>query len=423
MIRRKFWVLGSATAVLLFLGAFLFASPPIAEATLVVSEGEVTVEQAVNRMLVVPAREQVTLSSGESMALTAGDTLKLAEGATAQLRFMDGSTVGLSDEALLHVTELVDTEDSFRVRLYLFAGRTASRVVHLIDADDAFVISTPSSTTSVRGTRFIVNVIDEASSEVACEEGSVLVSTEEESVEVPAGFQLRVETGKPLEVQPRLDPENPAITGYYGTEEAESQNPVCPPGGCFVPSPTPTVVTSQQVAQSNPPQQNSQPVSQPSTKATTKPSAIPSATATKTATATATATSTATKTATPTATASATPAATSTRSATAVPTSTPTTAPTSAPTATPGSSSVDTDPATPPPDEPTPTATPTIPTPTPVTPTAEPTSVIVNDGDPGVDSLPADPTTPAPAATTPPPTTSSDNPQEQDGDAQGDNEQ
>lgn len=202
MFRHRFWALGSATAMILFLGSFLFASPTVTEATLVVTGGEVFLQPAAGSVMTRARQVEQIVATGETTAVKAGDTLQLSPDATAQLRFLDGSTVDLSEGALLHVTELVDTDESFRVRLYLFTGRTVSRVVHLLDADDAFVIGTPSSTTSVRGTVFSVRSIDEGSSEIICDEGLVLVTTPDGSIEVPAGFHLWVESGQPLEIEP-----------------------------------------------------------------------------------------------------------------------------------------------------------------------------------------------------------------------------
>lgn len=204
--RNRFWMLGSAAAILLFLGAFLFTSPSATEATLVVSEGTATIEGPANRPFNAVARRQRMVAAGETFGLQAGSTLQLSQGASAQLRFRDGSSMELTEGALLHLTELVEQDETFRVRVFLFAGRTLSRVEHLLDADDAFIISTPSSTTSVRGTVFSVQVINDAESEVDVEEGTVVVSTETESVEVHAGFRLRVRTGKPLDVEPRPEP-------------------------------------------------------------------------------------------------------------------------------------------------------------------------------------------------------------------------
>lgn len=241
MFRHKYWVLGGASAILLFLGAFIFTSPTVAEATLVVSEGEVVVEHGTTRLFVVPTREQRTVTAGETLALKAGDTVQLHPGATAQLRLLNGSTVDLSEGALLHITELVNTRETFRVRLYLFAGRTVNRIEHLLDVDDAFVISTPSSTTSVRGTVFAVEVLSEDSTVVTVDEGSVFVSTEDAGVEVPAGFKLRVEVGQPLGLpEPKPAWEPPLMAEVDSRVSAPVLNTVSPceadPAACVTPA-------------------------------------------------------------------------------------------------------------------------------------------------------------------------------------------
>ncbi|HOA24071.1 MAG TPA: FecR domain-containing protein [Aggregatilineales bacterium] len=347
MFRHKYWVLGGASAILLFLGAFIFTSPTVAEATLVVSEGEVVVEHGTTRLFVVPTREQRTVTAGETLALKAGDTVQLHPGATAQLRLLNGSTVDLSEGALLHITELVNTRETFRVRLYLFAGRTVNRIEHLLDVDDAFVISTPSSTTSVRGTVFAVEVLSEDSTVVTVDEGSVFVSTEDAGVEVPAGFKLRVEVGQPLGLpEPKPAWEPPLMAEVDSRVSAPVLNTVSPceadPAACVTPA-----ADQPPADQPAPVAEQPQPARQQSQRpapvlAAAQPTVRPTATLPPTATPKPTLTPTLPPT------------------NTSVPTATPTSVPTVAPTAT---QPPPTDPPPPPPtdpptpEEPTPTAT------------------------------------------------------------------
>src|SRR5690606_16153314 len=212
---KRLWVLGGATAIILFLGVFAFSRPNVTEATLIVSEGEAVVEYGKDTLLaVLAATPPQAVAAGQTLALSAGDSVQLGEGAAATLRLRDGSTVDLSEEALLHIVELAETPGSLQVRLFLFAGQAFSRVYQLIEADDAFTISTPSSTTSVRGTVFSVRVIDDYTSEVVVEEGLVWVTgSDSQGATVPARYQLTFRIGEPLNVEPQpdLEPTEPPV--------------------------------------------------------------------------------------------------------------------------------------------------------------------------------------------------------------------
>src|SRR5690606_40680143 len=106
--RNRFWMLGSAAAILVFLGAFLFTAPGGTEATLVVSAGSATIEVPANSPFTLGARAQRVVEAGETFGLRAGSTLQLGEGAEAQLRFRDGSSMELTEIGRAHVTELVE---------------------------------------------------------------------------------------------------------------------------------------------------------------------------------------------------------------------------------------------------------------------------------------------------------------------------
>lgn len=199
MLSRRTWAFGLAAMLVLVFGAFVLALPGSTEATLVVSAGEVVVNQAGGALFA--GVTETPVSSGDVMTVHEGDTIRLNDTASAQLRLQDGSTVDLFSSTTVAVTEMVYNDDSFRFQLNLLTGRTLSRVVRLLRADDAFEIKTPSSTASVRGTVFTVETQGEDNTYVMVEEGVVNVALGNDSVDVPAGFQVTAVVGQPLEVQ------------------------------------------------------------------------------------------------------------------------------------------------------------------------------------------------------------------------------
>lgn len=211
MLHRRTWAFGLATLLVLILGAFVLAQPGSAEATLVVSAGEVVVNQAGGAIFASSA--ETAVSAGDVLTVQQGDTIRLDAAASAQLRLQDGSTVDLFGGTTLAVSELVTNDDSYRVRLNLFSGKTLNRVVRLLRSDDAFEVKTPSSTASVRGTVFTVEAQTAETSVVSVDEGVVRVTMGDQYVDVEPGFQVTAVVGQELKVVPQNAPtEEPTAT-------------------------------------------------------------------------------------------------------------------------------------------------------------------------------------------------------------------
>jgi hypothetical protein len=210
LFKRRAWSFSLAMLFLFILGAVAFAQPkPAQAATLVVLQGEATVIQ--DQILPVSAGDnQQVLAAGRGMTVNAGDEISLGANANAQLRLFDGSTVDLFENTSLQVTELQTSQDKYRVGLHMLAGKTVSRVIRLLGVGDAFKVSTPSSTASVRGTVFTVEVLGLDASYIACDKGIVWVEMDEQQVEVSAGFEVTATVGQPLGVQSQTE-EEPVI--------------------------------------------------------------------------------------------------------------------------------------------------------------------------------------------------------------------
>jgi hypothetical protein len=227
---------GFAAMLLLLVGTLVMAQPGGSEATLVVTAGEAVVNQAGGGIF--SGTSDSAVSAGGIITVAKGDTIRLAETAVAQLRLQDGSTVDLSGGTTLSVAELISTDDSYRVQLDLLSGRVLNRVVRLLKPEDAFEIKTPSSTASVRGTVFSVEVQANDVSHVVVTEGVVRVFVGNRGVDVPAGFQITAIVGQPLRTVPiAAAPANtPAAT------EAPSRAPTAAAVPMQPPTPTNTAV-------------------------------------------------------------------------------------------------------------------------------------------------------------------------------------
>lgn len=217
MTAHRFAIVGIISLLVLFALSALSSQSAGGTATLIVLFGEGQVIHN-NASFLQPKQTQIDMNT--VMAVEVGDTIVLDKNAAAQLSLYDGSTVDLAKGTTLHISEIFNDEISHHIRLKLLAGRTLSRINRLLGTNDTFEIHTPSSTASVRGTVFIVEVLTQESSYIAVEEGVVQVTTNDgEAVNVTAGFEVTAVLGQPLSVQPHVS-EMPASPNQANLPEA-----------------------------------------------------------------------------------------------------------------------------------------------------------------------------------------------------------
>jgi len=121
--------------------------------TLTVVDGSVLISHAGSGF--APARE------GEVVA--AGDTIRTASGAAAEITYFEGSSVRLEADTQIVVESLRSEADGGTViGMMQTLGRTWHVVTKLISGSSRYEVRTPSSTASVRGTIFAVDVYVDA---------------------------------------------------------------------------------------------------------------------------------------------------------------------------------------------------------------------------------------------------------------------
>jgi transcriptional regulator with XRE-family HTH domain len=195
------WAFGIIALMVLILGALVYSRPDHSSATLVVSEGQATVQQA-SPFLRISSANGLLVSPGQAVTLKAGDAISVGPGSAAQLRLYDGSSVDLSENTTIQITALDTSQEVYVVRINLLSGKLLNRVLRLLDVGDAFEIKTPSSTVTVRGTVFSVAVITPQTTYVACEKGVVQVLTDGNVVQVKAGEEIYSTSGQPPQIKP-----------------------------------------------------------------------------------------------------------------------------------------------------------------------------------------------------------------------------
>jgi hypothetical protein len=202
---RFAWAFAAVILVLVLLSAFVFLQPGGAAAagTLAVLQGNTTVIQQDKALALIPIQKEKQVTAGGLVAVGEGDAIQVSQDGQAQLQLLDGSTVDLGPGTELQIATLSISEQSYQVRLQMLAGSTLNRVRRLLNVDDAYEIITPSSTISVRGTVFTVQVLSPELTYVSCDEGVVLVRMGDQVIEVRAGQEVTAAVGETLQVQPQ----------------------------------------------------------------------------------------------------------------------------------------------------------------------------------------------------------------------------
>ena len=197
-IRRNAWAFAFASFIILALSAFIFLKPEYSSATIVVEEGNASITKISRILYIIPRTQQLELPQGESVLIKAGESIRTGPNSIVNIHLYDGTTINLGEKSEFFISHLVTTDDHYQVRIQQLSGKALYHIKHLLGISDYFEINTPSTTVSVRGTVFTVNVIDRFTTEVACEEGVVLVSWGDQEIELTAGESITTIIEEPL---------------------------------------------------------------------------------------------------------------------------------------------------------------------------------------------------------------------------------
>jgi hypothetical protein len=144
------------------------------------------------------------------MSLDSGDGIKTGDDSTAQITFLDGSTIDLEANTEIDIValEISSATGSKTITLDQIIGDTISRVTHLVDPESSYEIDTPSGTAGVRGSSMRVRVIkddpeyQDGTALVTNLEGQIYTIAQGVLVEVPEGRTSIMTSGEPPELLP-----------------------------------------------------------------------------------------------------------------------------------------------------------------------------------------------------------------------------
>jgi hypothetical protein len=153
------------------------------------------------------------------MSLETGDSVKTGDSSSADITFLDGSTIQLEANTEIEIVSLEISTDtgSKTIRLKQVIGDTLSRVEKLVDSASSYEVETPACVAAVRGSVMLVNVIEDGTTWVTNQEGDIWVIVDGVELQVPEGRKCIIISGQ----LPKLVP----LSGGGGGGGGFSPNP------------------------------------------------------------------------------------------------------------------------------------------------------------------------------------------------------
>jgi len=131
----------------------------------------------------------------DGQELHEGETVRTGADGRAAIEYFDGSVTRLDhDTSFTIVTlQIIGESGTTVIEGEQNSGNTYNRVTELTDAESRFDVETPTAVASVQGTVFAVIFNADGSVTFVVFEGTVLVTANGVSIEVPAGFMVTVD--------------------------------------------------------------------------------------------------------------------------------------------------------------------------------------------------------------------------------------
>lgn len=252
MVRRRAVVAAITWATVLMTGILAgVAVPSVASAKTAVAELHVLDRAAA---VSTKAKPSAFKPVATKTTLAIGDTVKTNATGFAEVDYPDGSLTRLDATTKFTVTALGGTGPT---KATLSQGEVWSEVQQATGSTPSFEIATPGAIAAVRGTAFAVSCASDTSCLFGVVDGTVDVTANGQTVSVPAGQQVGVDSSGALSAGAPLDL-TVWIAQNQDQDRAEGRTPPAPPGststGGFVEqaaSSTPTAIAATLLEQHN----------------------------------------------------------------------------------------------------------------------------------------------------------------------------
>jgi len=133
------------------------------------------------------------------MELEVGDAMKTGNSSGADITFFDGCTIELEAETEIKILSLdiVCSTGVTTITLEQIIGTTISRITEILDPASSYEVETSSGVAGVRGSIMIVQVIEDGTTFVTNEEGTVYAKAQGVEEQVPVGETYIINPGQP----------------------------------------------------------------------------------------------------------------------------------------------------------------------------------------------------------------------------------
>jgi hypothetical protein len=201
-----------------------------ASTVLTILDGSVTVARG--------ASDPTPASDGD--LLVPGDRVRTMAGSHAVVTFFDGSTIEVEPATTIEIEVASARPDgSITIQILQSFGRTWASVQELTHADSRFELRTPTTSTTVRGTGLIVEVLPDGTTTVQTIDGAVEVTAGGATVVVPAGLITTVpRNAPPTQPAPAPPPRNRLRFGVRSPAYLAVVDPFGRTCGVALPGPT-----------------------------------------------------------------------------------------------------------------------------------------------------------------------------------------
>jgi hypothetical protein len=150
--------------------------------------------------LTVKAGDTANWTEAEvGMTLEPTDIIRCGDNSSAEITFLDGSTIELEAGTEIEVAELsISTEtDSAIIRLKLVIGSIVFRVVNIVDPSSRYEVETPTGEVAIRGSAVQITVSEDGTTLVCNLEGGIWAIAQGVELEVPEGECCVIRSGQP----------------------------------------------------------------------------------------------------------------------------------------------------------------------------------------------------------------------------------
>jgi len=133
------------------------------------------------------------------MSLESGDIIKSGDNSSAEITFLDGSTIELQAGTEIEVVSLnISTEtDSSIIRLKQTIGSIIFRVTKIVDPASRYEVETPTGTVAIRGSAMQITVIEDGTTWACNLEGDIWAFAQGVELQIPEGQCCVIRPGQP----------------------------------------------------------------------------------------------------------------------------------------------------------------------------------------------------------------------------------